>query len=84
MVGHLTSPHYLYFSKEDNHSLSHPHNNPLHIELMICPKHVHYFLIENGVGINIFSTSLLTQLGYGEDCIDAHNKITLKAYDEEE
>ena len=35
MVGHLTSPHYLSFSEEDDHSLSHPHNNPLHIEVIV-------------------------------------------------
>ena len=84
MVGHLTSPHYLSFSKEDDHSLSHLHINQLHIEVMIGPKHVCHILINNGVILNIFSSSLITQLGYGDDCIDAHKKITIKAYDEEE
>ena len=51
---------------------------------MISPKHVYHVLIDNGTSLNIFSTSLLTQLGYGDDCIDAHKKITIKAYDEEE
>ena len=84
MVGHLTSPHYLSFSKEYDHSLSHPHNNPLHIEVMIGQKHVCHVLIDNGASLNILSSSLLAQLGYGDDCIDAHKKITIKAYDEEE
>ena len=84
MVGHLTSPHYLSFSEEDDHSLSHPHNNPLQIEVMIGQKCVRYFLIDNGTSLNIFFASLLAQLGYGDDCIDAHKKITIKAYDEEE
>ena len=35
MVGYLTSPHYFSFSKEDGNSLSHPHNQSLHIEVMI-------------------------------------------------
>lgn len=40
MVGHLTSPHYLTFSEEDDNSLSHPHNQPLHIEAMIHKHHI--------------------------------------------
>lgn len=84
MLGHLTSPYYQSFSKEDHNSLSHLHNNPLHIEVMIGPKYVYRVLIDNGVCLNILSTSLLTQLGYGDDWIDAHKKITIKAYDEEE
>ena len=84
MVGHLTSPHYLSFLEEIDHSLSHPYNNPLHIEVMIGQKCIRHVLIDNGNDINIFSTSFLTQLGYGDDCINAHKKITIKAYDEEE
>ena len=84
MVGHLTSPHYLSFSEEDDHSLSHPHNNPLHIEVMIGQKPVRYVLIDNGAGLNICFASFLSQLGYGDDCIDARKKITIKAYNEEE
>ena len=38
MVGHLTSPYYMSFSKEDDTSLSNPHNQPLHIEVMIHQK----------------------------------------------
>ena len=84
MVGHLTLPHYLSFSKEDDHSLTHPHNNSLHIEVMIGQKHVRRVLIDNGASLNICSASFLTQLGYGDDCIDTRKKITIKAYDEEE
>lgn len=84
MVGHLTSPHYISFSKEDDHLLSHSHNAPFHIEVMISQKCIHRVLIDNGAGLNIFSAKLLTQLGYDEDYIDAHKKITIKAYDEEE
>ena len=32
----------------------------------------------------IFFAIFLTQLGYGDDSIDAHKKITIKSYDEEE
>ena len=84
MVGHLTSPHYLSFFEEDDHSLSHPHNNPLQIEVMIGKKCIFHVLIDNGASLNICSASLLAQLGYGDDCIDAGKKITIKAYDEEE
>lgn len=35
MVGHLTSPYYMSFFKEDDNSLSHLHNQQLHIEVMI-------------------------------------------------
>ena len=41
-------------------------------------------LIDNGVGLNICSTSFLTQLGYNEESIDPSQKITIKAYDEVE
>ena len=51
---------------------------------MIGPKHVHRVLIDNGSSLSIFFASFLAQLGYGDDCIDAHKKITIKAYDEEE
>ena len=73
----------MYFFEEDDHSLSHPHNNLLQIEVMIGPKHVYHVLINNGGGLNICSASFLTQLGYGDDSIDACKKITIKAYDEE-
>ena len=84
MVGHLTSPHYLSFSKEDDHSLSHPHNNLVHIEVLIGPKCVCHVLINNGAHLKKIFASLITQLGYNDDCIDARKKITIKAYDEEE
>ncbi|GLJ28698.1 hypothetical protein SUGI_0565650 [Cryptomeria japonica] len=35
MVGYLTTPHCLSFTKEDDMSLQHPHNAPLHIEVLI-------------------------------------------------
>ena len=82
MVGHLTSPSYLSFSKEDDTSLSHPHNQPLHIEVMIHQKRIHRVLIDNGVGLNIVSTALLRQVDYNAESIDPHQRITIKAYDE--
>lgn len=84
MIGHLTSPHYMSFSEEDNNSLSHPPKKPLHIKVMIPCKHVCCILIDNGVGLNIYSTDFLTQLGYDEESIDPRRKITIKAYNEEE
>lgn len=35
MVGHLTVPHCLSFSENDDASLTHPHNTTLHIEVII-------------------------------------------------
>lgn len=84
MVGHLTSPHYLTFSEEDDNSLNHPHNQPLHIEAMIHKHKVKHVLIDGGAGLNICTYSLLTQLGLSENVIDPCKKITIKSYDEEE
>lgn len=82
MVGHLTSPHYLSFSEEDDNSLSHPHNQLLHIEVMIHQKYTCCMLIDNWSGLNIFSTTFLKKLGYSKESIDPCHKITIKAYDE--
>lgn len=40
MVAHMTGPHNLTFSEHDNISLSHPHNTPLHIEVIIYKHRV--------------------------------------------
>ena len=82
MVGHLTSPYYMSFSEEDDNSLSHPHNQPLHIEVMIHQKHVRWVLIDNRAGLNIVSVAFLRQLDYNEESIDPNWRITIKAYDE--
>lgn len=84
MVGHLTSPHYLTFSEEDDNSLNHPHNQPLHIEAMIHKHRVKHVLIHGGTGLNICTYNPLAQLGFSENVIDSAKKITIKAYDEEE
>ena len=84
MVGHLTSPYYMSFSEEDDNSLSHPHNQPLHIEVMIHQKRIYQVLIDNGSGLNIISVAFLRQLDYYEEYIDPHHRITIKAYDEVE
>jgi hypothetical protein len=84
MVGHLTSRYLMTFSEEDDNSLSHPHNQPLHLEVMINQTRVHRVLIDNGAGLNIVSTALLRQLDYSKDSIDPQRKITIKAYDEVE
>ena len=78
MVGHLISPYYMSFSEEDDNWLSHPHNQPLHIEVMIHKKHVYWVLIDNGAGLNIVSTTLLRQLDYDEESIDPRRRIPLK------
>ena len=41
-------------------------------------------LIGGGVGLNIFSLTLLKTLGYSEQVIDTRRKIIIKAYDEAE
>ena len=41
-------------------------------------------LIDGGVGLNIFSLSLLKSLGYSEQVIDTKRKIIIKTYDEAE
>lgn len=84
MLGHLTTPHYLSFSEQDDVSLSNPHNVALHIEVLIhknCVKHV---LIDGGAVLNICNLKLIHALGYSDNTIDARRKITIKEYDEEE
>ena len=84
MVGHLTSCYFMLFSEDDDNSLSHPHNKPLYIEVMIHQTPIFKVLIDNGTGLNILSTSLLRQLNYSKHSIDPRCKITIKAYDEVE
>jgi hypothetical protein len=84
MVGHQTSPYLMTFSEEDNNSLNHPHNQPLHIEVMIHQTRVRRVFIDNGASLNIISTAFLRQLDYSEDSIDPQCKITIKAYDKVE
>ena len=72
------------FFKEDDNFLSHLHNQPLHIEVMIHQKCIRRVLIDNGVGLNIVSVALLRQLDYFEESIDPCHRITIKAYDEVE
>lgn len=84
MVGHLNSPHYLSFFEEYDNSLIHPHNQLLHIEVIIHQKFIRHVLIDYGVGLNIYFANFLTQLGYDEESIDPRRKITIKAYDEVE
>ena len=84
MVNHIMSPHYLFFLKEDDKSLSHLHNLAIHIEVMIHRTHVRRVLIDGGVGLNICSLNLVNTLGYSEHVIDTKRKITIKAYDEAE
>ena len=69
---------------EDDNSLSHLHNQPLHIEVMIHQKHIRQVLIDNGAGLNIVSTAFLRQLDYNAESIDPRRRITIKAYDEVE
>ena len=72
----------LFRSEEDDTSLSHPHNQPLHIEVMIHQKRIRWVLIDNRAGLNIVSVALLRQLDYDVESIDPHRRITIKAYDE--
>lgn len=84
MVGHLTMLHYLSFYKQDDASLTHPHNSTLHIEVFIHKHWVKRVLIDGGVGLNIFTLKLICALGYSNNAIDARRKITIKSYDKEE
>ena len=84
MVNHISSPHYLYFSPEDDQSLSHPHNLALHIEVQVYHTRVRRVLINNGAGLNIVTYHVVQQLGFSEFAIDPRWKITIKAYDEVE
>ena len=55
MVNHISSPHPLTFSEEDDKAHSHPHNLALHIEVQIFRTRVRRVLIDNGAGLNIIS-----------------------------
>lgn len=84
MVAHMTGPHNLTFSEHENTSLSHLHNTPLHIEVIVYKHRVKKVLIDGGVGLNICTLKLIHTLGFSEESIDPHKKITIKAYDDEE
>lgn len=84
MVGHLIAPHCLSFSENDDASLQHPYNAPLHVEVSINKTHVKCVLIDGGAGLNICALSLIKALGYSENAVDPKKKITIKAYDESE
>ena len=51
---------------------------------MIHRTHVRHVLIDGGVGLNIYSLSLLKILGYYEQVIDTRRNIIIKSYDEVE
>ena len=84
MVNHISSPHYLTFSEEDDRALNHPHNLALHVKVQIFRTLVHRVLIDNGVGLNIISFNVIQQLGMPKFSIEPKCKITIKAYDEVE
>lgn len=84
MVAHMTVPHNLTFSKHDNIPLSHPHNTPLHIEVLVYKHRVKRLLIDGRAGLNICTLKLIRALGFSEKSIDPCKKITIKAYDDEE
>lgn len=84
VVGHLIVPHYLSFSEDNDMSLNHLHNIPLHIEVMIhksCFKHV---LIDGEAGLNICILNLVKALGYSKDVVDPRRKTIIKSYDDAE
>ncbi|GLJ42866.1 hypothetical protein SUGI_0888550 [Cryptomeria japonica] len=84
MVGHLIAPHCLSFSENDDASLQHPHNAPLHVEVTINKTRVKHVLIDGGAGLNICALSLIKALGYSKNAVDPKKKITIKDYDEVE
>ncbi|GLJ06735.1 hypothetical protein SUGI_0046600 [Cryptomeria japonica] len=84
MVGYLSVPHSLTFTEADDASVSQPHNAPLHIEAFIHKHQIKQVLIDGGAGLNICTLSTIKQLGYLDKVVNATNKITIKAYDDEE
>lgn len=64
MVGHLIAPHCLSFFENDDASLQHPHNAPLHVEVTINKTCVKLVLIDGGADLNICALSLIKDLGY--------------------
>ncbi|GLJ14817.1 hypothetical protein SUGI_0240950 [Cryptomeria japonica] len=84
MVGYLSIPHSITFTKADDASISQPHNAPLHIEAFIHKHRIKQVLINGGAGLNICTLSTIKQLGYSEKAMNSSNKITIKAYDDEE
>lgn len=78
MVGHITTPHYLSFSKKDDVSLSHPYNALLHIEVLIFKNQVKYILIDGGVRLNIHTLTLICALGFSKNAIDLKRKKSHK------
>ena len=59
MVNHISSPHYLTFSEEDDRALSHPHNLTLHIKVQIFHARICRILIDDGVGLNTISFNVI-------------------------
>lgn len=84
MVNHISIPHYLSLSEQDDKSLIHLHNLSLDFEVMIHKTCVKHMLIDGGVGLNICFVSLLQTLGFSEQVIDTRRKVIIKAYDEAE
>ncbi|GLJ39711.1 hypothetical protein SUGI_0811870 [Cryptomeria japonica] len=84
MVGYLSIPHSLTFIEADDASVSQPHNAPLHIEAFIHKHRIKQVLIDGGAGLNICTLSTIKQLGYSNKAVNSINKITIKAYDDEE
>ncbi|GLJ42550.1 hypothetical protein SUGI_0882160 [Cryptomeria japonica] len=84
MVGYLSIPHSLTLTEAEDASLSQPHNAPLHIEAFLHKHRIKRVLIDGGAGLNICTLNTIIQLGYSEKAVNATNKITIKAYDDEE
>lgn len=64
IVEHLTSPPSLTFSKKCDISISHPHNQPLHIEVSIQQFRVKRILINGGASLNICTFKLVKVLSF--------------------
>ncbi|GLJ33105.1 hypothetical protein SUGI_0666270 [Cryptomeria japonica] len=84
MVGYRSVPHSLTFTEADDASVSQPHNAPLHVEAFIHKHRIKRVLIDGGAGLNICTLSTIKQLGYSDKAVNSTNKITIKAYDDEE
>lgn len=54
------------------------------LKLSSIKTHIEWLLIDGGAGLNIYTLKTITWLGYSGQVVDSRNKITIKAYDDEE
>ena len=70
MVGHLTTPHFISFTENDDLAISQPHNAPLHIEVVVNSHKIKRVLIDGGASLNICTLKLVLTLGFSKNVVD--------------